>query len=66
MADELLENYTPAIETLTFIPSGQCRFELMADEDLVFSKKALGRHAEAGEVAKALEAATGIQPMPRE
>ena len=66
MADELLQNYTPAIETLTFIPSGQGRFEVLVDDDLIFSKKALGRHAEPGEVAKCLEESAGVLPMPRE
>ena len=66
MADELLQNYTPSIETLTFIPSGQGRFEVMVDDDLIFSKKALGRHAESGEVAKLFEETTNVQPMPRE
>ena len=62
----MLQNYTPAIETLTLIPSGQGRFEVVVDDDLVFSKKALGRHAEPGEVAKCFEEKTGTQPMPRE
>ena len=36
------------------------------DGELIFSKKALGRHAEEGEVARLLEEAAGIEPMPRD
>jgi len=61
-----LQNYTPAIESLTLLPSGQGRFEVVMDGDLIFSKKALGRHAEPGEIAGLLEGAAGIEAMPRE
>ena len=66
MTDELLKNYTQAIETLTFIPSSQGRFEVVVDDELIFSKKAIGRHAQPGEVAKLFEEKTGAQPQPRE
>ena len=66
MTDELLLNYTPAIESLTLIPSSQGRFEVVMDGELIFSKKAVGRHAEEGEVAGLFEAAAGVEPMPRE
>ena len=32
------------------MPSSKGRFEVMLDGELIFSKAALGRHAEAGEV----------------
>jgi selenoprotein W-related protein len=32
------------------IPSGGGRFEVTVDDQLVFSKKGIGRHAEPGEV----------------
>jgi selenoprotein W-related protein len=64
LAAELLENYTPAIQTLTLIPSGGGRFEVQVDDDLIYSKKATGRHAETGEVARLFEGKTGVQPMP--
>ncbi|MCE7986842.1 MAG: hypothetical protein DYG89_37185 [Caldilinea sp. CFX5] len=64
MADELMNNYTPAIETLTLIPSSGGRFEVMANDILVFSKKSIGRHAEPGEVARLLEEKTGVTAQP--
>ena len=36
---------------MELIPSGGGVFEVVVDGDLVYSKKASGRHAEAGEVA---------------
>jgi len=33
------------------LPSSKGRFEVTLDGDLIFSKAALGRHANAGEVA---------------
>lgn len=33
------------------VPSSNGRFEVTVDDELVFSKADLGRHAEAGEVA---------------
>jgi selenoprotein W-related protein len=44
----------PHIASLTLLPSSGGRFEVKADDVLVFSKKALGRHAEEGEVARLL------------
>ncbi len=32
------------IETITLIPSGQGRFEVIADDELVYSKAATGKH----------------------
>lgn len=59
-----MNNYTPSIESLTLIPSSGGRFEVVANELLVFSKKSLGRHAEPGEVARLLEEKTGITAQP--
>lgn len=59
-----MNNYTPAIETLTLIPSSGGRFEVMANDILVFSKKSIGRHAEPGEVARLLEEKTGVTAQP--
>jgi selenoprotein W-related protein len=41
---------------LTLLPSSGGRFEVKVDDTLVFSKKALGRHAEPGEVANLVRA----------
>jgi selenoprotein W-related protein len=37
------------------IPSDGGRFEVMLDDQMVFSKKQLGRHAEDGEVLKLMQ-----------
>jgi selenoprotein W-related protein len=39
------------IAEITMIPSSGGRFEVTLDGDLVFSKAALGRHAQPGEIA---------------
>ena len=41
------------------LPSSKGRFEVVLDGELVFSKAALGRHANAGEVARILESKLG-------
>ena len=51
LADELLTGWTPIIERLDLIPSSKGRYEVTLDGDLIYSKAALGRHAEPGEVA---------------
>ena len=38
------------IESLTLIPASGGKFEITVNGELIFSKKALGRHAEPGEV----------------
>ncbi len=53
MAAELRERYPEA--TVRLIESSGGMFEVQVDGDLVFSKKALGRHAEAGEVVRLIE-----------
>lgn len=40
----------PYISSLTAIPSSGGRFEVEVNNELVFSKKALGRHADPGEI----------------
>lgn len=44
------------VNSLELIPSGGGRFEVAVDGELVFSKKALGRHARAGEILGLLRA----------
>ena len=61
-----MEKYTPVIGALTLLPSSGGRFEVMVDGELIYSKKATGRHAEPGEVARLFEAKTGVAPMPPE
>ena len=38
------------IETLTLLPSGGGLFEVTVNDQLIYSKRKTGRHAEAGEV----------------
>lgn len=47
LADKEIEH---KIGSITMIPSDGGRFEFSVDDELIFSKKQLGRHAEAGEV----------------
>jgi selenoprotein W-related protein len=61
LAAELLDQFTPAIETLVLIPSGGGRFEVIVGDQLIYSKKATGRHAEPGEVARLLQGKTGLE-----
>lgn len=58
--------YTYAIASLKLIPSSGGRFEVMADDLLLYSKKATGRHVNPGEVVELLRTELGIEPMPRE
>lgn len=44
------------IETLELIPSSGGRFEITVNGELIFSKKALKRHAEPGEVCNLIRA----------
>ena len=57
LANELLERYNTDIKELTLIPSGGGVFEVIKNDELIFSKKALDRHAEEGEVMKLFEGA---------
>jgi selenoprotein W-related protein len=64
LADELLNGWAPVIGTLELLPSSKGRFEVTLDDELIFSKAALGRHAKPGEVAGLVEARIG-PPIPR-
>lgn len=43
------------------LPSGGGRFEIVVDTELIYSKKATGRHAEEGEIEKLFEDKTGVE-----
>jgi selenoprotein W-related protein len=47
---ELLKNFEHVIESVTLIPSDDGRFEVSVNGELVYSKLALKRHAQAGEI----------------
>jgi selenoprotein W-related protein len=52
LTDELLDKWAPSIESLELVPSTGGVFEVTLDDELVFSKRALGRHAGEGEIAR--------------
>ena len=51
LTDELLSGWAPIIGGIELVPSSGGRFEVTLDDDLIFSKAALKRHAEPGEIA---------------
>jgi selenoprotein W-related protein len=51
LAAELINQFEPEIESITLVPSDGGRFEFSINDDLVFSKLDLHRHAEPGEIS---------------
>jgi selenoprotein W-related protein len=62
MVEAILGKFEHYIDDVTLIPSRGGVFEVMAGDTLVFSKKALERHAEIGEVLDSLDAVIGPVP----
>ena len=56
MTEALLDKFEPNIKGITLVPSGGGVFEVTVNNDLIFSKKALGRHAEIDEVLTSFKA----------
>jgi selenoprotein W-related protein len=50
LAQRILEQHGTRVETFTLIPSGGGVYEFMIDDQLRFSKKALGRFPEDEEI----------------
>jgi selenoprotein W-related protein len=50
LTEELLKHYEHLVEDIRLIPSDGGRFEVTVNGQLLFSKLALHRHAEPGEV----------------
>lgn len=50
----MLEEFEQALDEVVLIPSQGGVFEVMLDDELIYSKKATGRHAEYDEVLKTL------------
>ena len=65
MVEAILGKFEHYIESVTVIPGSGGVFEVMVGDDLVFSKKELGRHAEIGEVMEAIDAIVGPVPDPQ-
>lgn len=55
VASDLLSNYQHIIESLSIAPGGVGVFDVTVDDQLIFSKKELGRHAEPSEVLDLFE-----------
>jgi selenoprotein W-related protein len=64
MVEAILGKFEHHINDVTVIPSRGGVFEVMVGDDLVFSKKNLGRHAEVDEVLDAVDAVLGPIPTP--
>lgn len=54
-----MSNYQHVIETFTFIMGSKGAFELKVNNEMLFSKKELGRHAEPGEVLELFQELVG-------
>jgi selenoprotein W-related protein len=50
LADDLLKNFEPEIESVVLVPSNGGRYEISVNGQLIFSKLQTGRHAELGEI----------------
>jgi selenoprotein W-related protein len=50
LAEELLKHYEHVIESVLLVPSDSGKFEVTANDQLLYSKLATHRHAEPGEV----------------
>ncbi len=59
MAQHILDEFEHKIDDLTIIPSRGGVFEVVADDTLVYSKKATGVHAEVNDVLRPLKELIG-------
>ena len=59
MTDQLLNDYQHVISDMKLIPGSGGVFEVVVDDNLIFSKKGLKRHAEEGEIVKIFEGIVG-------
>ncbi len=67
MADDILSNYQHIIETFTFITGSKGAFEFKVNDELLYSKKQIGRHAEPNEVLQLFKELIGpdVTPYPK-
>ena len=54
MVQKLLEEFEFKVDSVSVIPSTGGVFEVMADDELIYSKKQTGQHAEYEDVAEPL------------
>lgn len=59
-----MAGWAPILESVELLPTSKGRFEIVLDGELIFSKLALGRHANPGEVAALVRAKLGPE-IPR-
>lgn len=64
MVQAILGKYEHYIGDVTLIPSRGGVFEVIAGDDLIFSKEELGRHATIEEVMDSLDGVIGPVPDP--
>jgi selenoprotein W-related protein len=48
---ELLKEYEPEIEAIKVVPSDGGRFEIIVNQELIYSKLQTHRHVEPGEIS---------------
>lgn len=63
-----MSNYHHVIERFTLITGSKGAFVFTVDGEVLFSKKAIGRHADPGEVLELFRQFIGpdVEPFPRE
>ena len=54
-ADDLLSHYQHVIDRLTLVTGSKGVFDVVVDGETLYSKQAMGRHAEPGEVLELFE-----------
>jgi predicted Rdx family selenoprotein len=59
LASEILDGWAPVLSAVELKGGSKGRFEVTLDGELIFSKAALGRHAEKGEIRKDVERRIG-------
>jgi selenoprotein W-related protein len=64
MVQAILDKFEHYIDSITVIPGRGGVFEVIVGDDLVFSKKELGRHATIEEVIGSVDAIVGPVPDP--
>ena len=61
LATEVLAGWAPILRAVELRSGSKGRFEVTLDGDLIFSKDALGRHANPGEIATVIEQRLGAR-----
>jgi predicted Rdx family selenoprotein len=61
LADELLGGWAPILKGVELASATKGRFEVTLDGELIFSKAALQRHANPGEVSAEVERRLGVR-----